>query len=312
MRQRSSFARALGAAVLVLGCAASAIAQPGRVGGVVRDDKGEPIKGATITAENVNIGSTFTATTDDKGRFTIIGLRAGQWRFIAQAPGYAPEAGDMPVRSGSPNPPISFALRRTGPGTTGVLSGISARDLQTELSAADALFNAQRWDEAIAAYRAIAGRAPVLHVVHLQIAAAHRARKDYDAAIAAYGEILKADPANEKATTGIALTQLERGDAAAAEATLLRAAQGAAGRDILFSLGEVKSARGQTDEAAQWYQKASAADPSWGKPLYKLGMLAQSRGDSSAAVKYLSQVLAVDPISSEAALAKASLDQLKK
>ena len=48
-----------------------------RVGGIVRDDAGQPVKGATVTAEDPNVGQALTATTDDKGRFTIIGLRSG-------------------------------------------------------------------------------------------------------------------------------------------------------------------------------------------------------------------------------------------
>ena len=36
----------------------------------------QPIKGATVTAENPDASpSSFTATTDDKGRFSIIGLQ---------------------------------------------------------------------------------------------------------------------------------------------------------------------------------------------------------------------------------------------
>ncbi len=76
MRQGSCLSR-LALAALVFGIAATAAAQPGRVGGIVRDENGDPVKGATITAENENIGSSFTATTDDKGRFTLIGLRGG-------------------------------------------------------------------------------------------------------------------------------------------------------------------------------------------------------------------------------------------
>src|SRR5205823_9467848 len=102
------------AALLLIGTANRAAAQVGRVGGVVKDEGGQPLKGATITAENQNIGQSFTATTDDKGRFTMIGLRAGTWRFIAQAPGFSPDGGEMPVRMGAPNPPISFTLKKTG------------------------------------------------------------------------------------------------------------------------------------------------------------------------------------------------------
>ena len=37
---------------MVLGCAASAAAQVARVAGFVKDESGQPIKGATIRAEN--------------------------------------------------------------------------------------------------------------------------------------------------------------------------------------------------------------------------------------------------------------------
>ena len=72
--------------------------------------------------------------------------------------------------------------------------GLAAKDLQADLAAADQLYNAQQWDDAIAAYRAIMTKAPSLSVINLQIAAAYRNKKDYDSAIAAYNELLKADP----------------------------------------------------------------------------------------------------------------------
>jgi hypothetical protein len=174
MRQRFIAPIALWTTLLVTGLAGQAAAQIGRVGGVVKDEGGQPLKGATITAENQNVGQSFTATTDDKGRFTMIGLRAGTWRFIAQAPGFMPDAGDMPVRMGAPNPPISFTLKKTGMGNFGALGGIASKDLQSELAAADALFKQARWDEAVAAYRAVMDRAPTLAFINLQVAAAYR------------------------------------------------------------------------------------------------------------------------------------------
>jgi predicted TPR repeat methyltransferase len=306
--------RHLSLAALVTAClAGSASAQVGRVGGIVRDDKGDTIKGAIISAENASIASSFTATTDEKGRFTMVGLRPGTWRFMAQANGHAAQAGEMNVRWGSPNPPMSFTLRRTGPGTTGTLAGVAAKDLQAELAAADQLFNQHKWDEAVAAYRRIMAKTPSLSVINLQIAAAFRSKKDFDSAIDAYHALLTADPDNERAKIGIALTNLERGDTKAAEAALQEAANNpAAGRDVFFNLGEVKSTAGDVDEAAKWYARASAVDPSWGKPLHRLGMLALQKGDTSNAAKYLNQVMSVDPVSAEAALAKATLDQLNK
>jgi Flp pilus assembly protein TadD len=313
MRQRVSFVPLAFAALLAMLIAGQSEAQQGRVSGLVKDDKGDPIKGATIIAENPNIGSSFTATTDDRGRFTIIGLRSGDWRFFAQAPGFSAEGGSMTVRQGSPNPPVQFVLHRTGPGSTGAMAGIAAKDLQAELGAADALFNQQRWDEAVAAYRSIMNKTPVLSVINLQIAAAYRHKRDYDAALTAYNALLTIDPGNEKAVVGIGQTNLERGDVKAAEAALLKAAEGtSAGREVFYNLGEVKSASNQNDEAAKWYEKASGKDPSWGKPLYRLGMMALNRGDRQGAAKLFDRVIAVDPISPEAAMAKGALDQLNR
>jgi Flp pilus assembly protein TadD len=299
--------------LFIAGVAHQAAAQVGRVNGVVKDEGGQPLKGATVTADNQNIGQSLTATTDDKGRFTMIGLRAGTWRFFAQAPGFAADAGDMSVRMGAPNPPIQFVLKKTGNANFGALGGITSKDLQTELSAADGLFKQSRWDDAIAAYRTILEKAPPLSAINLQIAAAYRAKKDYASATSAYDAVLKADPGNEKAAVGIASMNMERGDTKAAEDALLKAAQAPkTGREVFFNLGELTLARNDADEAAKWYQKASAADPYWGKPLYKLGLLAAKKGDTTNASKLMDQVIAIDPSSAEAALAKTSLESLKK
>ena len=313
MRQRPGISSVLWAALLVAGMATHASAQVGRVGGIVKDEDNQPLKGATVTAENDNTGQSLTATTDDKGRFTMIGLRAAQWRFIARAPGFKAELGEMPVRMGAPNPPITFALKKSGAANFGALAGIASKDLQADLAAADALYKQTKWDEAIAAYRTILDRAPTLGVINLQIAAAYRGKRDYNGALAAYKELLKADPSSEKAHVGIAITNLERGDGKAAEESLMQAAAGGnAGREIFYNLGEMTASRNESDQAATWYQRASTADPSWGKPLYKLGLLAAKQGDTAGAFTLMDQVIAVDPSSPEAALAKSSLQSLKK
>jgi Tfp pilus assembly protein PilF len=292
---------------------APALAQNGRVGGVVKSEDGQPIKGATVIAENPNIAQSFTASTDDKGRFIMIGLRGGLWRFISQAPGFTPAGAVANVRMGTPNPPVTFALKKTGNANFGALGGLMARDLQEDLDRADELFKAQRWDEAIAAYRKVLATAPPLSVIHLQIATAYRLKKDYPAALAAYTELLKSDPGNQKASIGIALTELERGDIEAAERTLIAAAQAPeAGRDVFYALGDLKLEKGEVDQAATYYQKAADADPAWGRPLYILGMSALKKGDATGAARFLQQVIAVDPVSAEAELAKTTLDTLNK
>jgi Flp pilus assembly protein TadD len=291
-----------------------AAAQTGRVGGIVKDAAGQPIKGATVTAENPNASpSSFTATTDDKGRFSVIGLRGGMWTFSAQAPGYAPETGKLNVSTiGTPNPPLTFTLKK-GSGPAGGGAGIAGKDLQAELAAADADYNGGKYDDAIEKYKAIMTKAPALSVINLQIAAAYRNKKEYDNAIAAYNDLLKTDPTNEKATVGIGMTNLEKGDLKAAEETLGKAAESpTASREVFYNLGEVKFAKGEPDEAAKWYQKAVDADKTWGKPLFKLGLVALNKGDKDGTIKLMEKVIEVDPTSPDAAQAKAVIEQLKK
>ncbi len=316
MRDRLHLSRTVLTALLVASVASGAAAQTGRVGGTVKDDAGQPVKGATITAENPAASpNSFTATTDDKGRFSIIGLRTGGWTFTAQAPGFAPESGRMNVQTiGAPNPPLTFTLKKGGaPGPFGALGGMAAKDLQADLAVADGLYNTQKWDEAIAAYRTIMAKAPSLSVINLQIAAAYRNKKDYDAAIAAYNDLLKTDSNNDKAKIGIGMTNLEKGDLKAAEEMLTKAAEGASPtREVFYNLGEVKFAKGETDEAAKWYQRAADTDPSWGKPIFKLALVALNKGDKDGTIKLMEKVVATDPTSPEAAQAKTVIEQLKK
>lgn len=304
---------ALGAALIV--GALPAAAQTGRVGGNVKDDKGQPIKGATVVAENPQSSpSSFTTTTDDKGRFSIIGLRSGTWKITASAPGFAPGGGSIPIRTiGAPNPPIDIVLAPGAAGPAGALAGVDAKALQGELAQAEEMMNAQQYDAAIAAYEAILAKTPALTMINLQIGRAHRLKKDYDAALATYNKMLAANPNDERAKIEIGMTNLEKGDFAAAEAALTEASQSvSASREVFYNLGEVKFAKGETDAAMEAYQRAAAMDPNWGKPLFKIGLGHLQKGDTKAAIEALEKVIAVDPNSPEAGMAKATVEQLKK
>ena len=79
MRFRTHLIRAALAAGLVGACAGAAAAQTGRVGGVIKDESDQPIKGATVRAENPDAVSSFTAVTDDKGAFAFRRLSPGHF-----------------------------------------------------------------------------------------------------------------------------------------------------------------------------------------------------------------------------------------
>jgi tetratricopeptide (TPR) repeat protein len=186
---------------------ASAQSGIGRAYGNVRDVDGNPIKGATVTAENDEASPrSITTTTDEKGRFSMLGLRRGTWKFMVQAPGFEAVGGGAPIQTLRPNPPMTFTLARTpDPGPPSALSGVDVKALQTRLDGAAALAQARLYDDAIAAYEGIARQMPALTSVYLQLGWLHTQRKDSAKAIAAYEQLIAAGPESPEAGRARAL-----------------------------------------------------------------------------------------------------------
>jgi tetratricopeptide (TPR) repeat protein len=271
------------ALVPVLACllAAPAFGQVGRISGIVTDETGEPIRGATIRASSQqSSAASLTAVSDEKGQFYFLVQRSGQWDFVVEAPGFAPTGGSSRVRLTSTQPAIRVILeRREAPELAGSLAGVNPREVSTRLAAADDLLAAGHLDEAIAAYRKIRAETPALTAVSLQLGNAYLQKKDYDRAEAEFQDVLKS---------------------------------GAAGGTACYNLGLVGQARGSLDEAATWYQKAASADPLWPKPLLRLGVLARERGNREAAAGYLRKVVALNPKSPEGIEAASMLGELDR
>ncbi len=186
--------------------AASAFAQ-GRVRGVVRDDDGNGISAATVTAENLTSTTSRTVTTDDSGRFAFIGLSRGEWLFVIRADGFEPVQGSARVSGGDSPAQVQFTMEadRFNPPApaTGVLAGLTARELVESLEQAEELFDRREYDAAIDAYRSILERTPALTTLSLQIGHAFREKQEPDQALAAYRTVLDADPSNVEARAAI-------------------------------------------------------------------------------------------------------------
>jgi hypothetical protein len=193
----------------------------GRLVGTVKDIAGQPIKGAAIRMAGPGTTSVeFTSKSDSKGQWAMLGLRSGRWDITASAPGFEPSTVTAQVSTLQAGLPLDFVLLGVAPRIP--LDGVDTMQLQTELRRAESQMGQERWDDALATYRAIQARAPELYSINLAVARALRMKKDYAGAEAAYGAILDRDAKNQKAMLELARTQGESGDAAAAVATLER------------------------------------------------------------------------------------------
>ncbi len=200
--------RTLAAVFAVAWFPAAAFAQlgNGRVVGTIRDESGRPLKGATVVAANeVYFPRSFSAATDARGRFSILGLRRATYKVTIRAAGFETVTFDFPVASGSANPPIDLKLvRLLEPAPPPLLANADAAKVQKELDEAAALVDAGRIDAAIAAYRRIAASTPSLTSVHLQLGYLHEVKGNWRAAIESYEAALKSDPSNPHAREALA------------------------------------------------------------------------------------------------------------
>src|SRR6266849_9108368 len=79
-------------ALCLAGFATGAMAQSsttGSIEGVVTDQNGAAVRGATVTVTSPNLISSQTATTNDNGRYTIPNLPPGPYKVTVEASGFA-------------------------------------------------------------------------------------------------------------------------------------------------------------------------------------------------------------------------------
>ena len=226
-------------AVVAFASPSAAQQQVGRLTGTVKTIAGQPIKAATVRAENPSaVPREFTVTTDQKGEWAILGMRGGLWEITASAPGFEASTVMVQATTSLNNAPVEIVLMGTP--VKGAMDGVDTKKLQASLGAAESLMAEERWDEAVAMYKVILAMVPRLDTVNLAIGRALRMKKDYAGSAAAYGEVLKREPKNQKALLGLGRTQHDQGDRAAAVATLEQVvaidgttAEAAEARDLL-------------------------------------------------------------------------------
>jgi Flp pilus assembly protein TadD len=301
---------------LVVGAVATAAAQAGGVRGTVIDVDGRPVKGAVITATHPNGRSRpVTSTSDDKGRFGMIGLEGGAWMFLAEAPGFARQRGWSKVRSTiSGNAPLKFVMT---PVVAPIPTSVSRR-IDIELKTAHLLRADGKFDQAISAYQDIATKNPTLTMVQLVIGETYRRKaaqkpearvENLEKALDRFDAVLKANPESERARIELALTQMAKGNHGEAERMLLAGAATGASREMVYALGEVRFEKGDTAGAEELFTRAATMDPTWLRPRLHLGLIAFQNGDRIGASRFFTAVVAADSEGQEGAEAQRYLKE---
>ncbi|HVS13710.1 MAG TPA: tetratricopeptide repeat protein [Thermoanaerobaculia bacterium] len=144
--------------LVLAGAVAPAAAQDwkgrGRVQGVVNDENGKPLEGAIVrlTMAGTEVGPE-PLTTNERGRWSFLGLGGGPWNVEIEYPGYAISEGTMPVSEIRHNEALVLQLTRAetvaaAQGDTEAAAAQAATEAATQaLSEAGRLIEAGKLDQ---------------------------------------------------------------------------------------------------------------------------------------------------------------------
>jgi tetratricopeptide (TPR) repeat protein len=290
----------------------------GMVRGVVTDDKGEPVEGATVTI--LATGATarkFEVKTNRRGEFIQIGLASGPYTVTAEKDKLASQPANVTVRVGAPAE-AKLVL--------GIASAAVSKEAAAKAEALKRVFdegvaasNSGNHDLAISKFNEGIGLNPNCFDCYNNIGFSYTQKKDYGQAEAAYKKSteIKADDAaawNGLANIYNAQRKFDEAAAASAKATQLGggAAAGGGGADALYNQGVILWNAGKIPDAKKAFEGAVAANPNHAEAHYQLGMALVNEGNLAGAATEFETYLKLAPDGPNAATAKSLVGQLKK
>lgn len=294
---------ALALPLLLIAAFAAAQMGTGRVSGTVKDQEGNPIAGATVTAQTGDSGRVLEATSDDNGRWAILGFRSRTYDFAVQATGYMPYNYQAPMKQAGKNPDMDLILEQAQMGrSAGTGGGL--------LAEAQELHQAGRFDEALAKYDEVLMADPTVYQVNLNRGSVLRQLGRADEAKDAYRMVLDMEADHAGALVGLAETSVAENDMDEALKYFEMAVEVTEDEVIPFNVAQIYFNNGNAAGAIPFYEIASERRPDWAEPHLRIGVAYLNTGDLATAAEHLRMAIEVDPESAEAAQAQAMLEAL--
>ena len=323
--RRSLLTAVLGLAVAF--AAAPAAAQSGSIRGKVVDAQGNPVDGAKVSIQNVEMsGRSLDTKTNKKGEYMQVGLQPGNYKVTVSK-------GDL---STSKNTHVTldmgvldFTLTPSSGGGT-----MSKEDVAKAKAKADAmnaafkegvdLVNQGKDDEAIAKFQEVIASVPSCAECYSNIGTIQVRQKKFDEAEQSYKKAIEvkpdfADPYAGLATVYNAQKKSDQALEASKKAAELSsgaaagAAPGAGGGSApaVFNQGVILWNAGKIPEAQTQFEQAVKLDPNLAEAHYWLGMALVNAGKSADAKTHFEEYLKLAPTGQYAETAKNILASIK-
>lgn len=290
-----------------------------RIHGVVLDEAGIPIKNAKILLEFITYKRDSVETkTDEKGKWSIIGLGTGRGRVIASADGFIPASTEINIQQLALNPLIKMNLERQ--------EHVDRPILEDELSLeafekGNLLFTEKKYDEAILIYEQFLEKNPSAYQIHLNIGDCYREKGELEKAIEEYHKVLEQAQKDEssgkemtaKALANIGECHLKTGDYEKARDFFKQSIESFQENEILaYNVGEIYFSNQKVEEAIHYFELATQIKSDWGQPYLKLGYAYLNKGENNKAKKNFKRFLEIIPESPQAQSVQSIIEYLEK
>ncbi len=301
--------------------AATAFAQSGQVRGKVLDDKGQPVADAKVTFDfKGNITRITETKTNRQGAFIQVGLQLGPYEVTVEK-GDLKQTLTTKVNSGQTTE-LDFTLAPGG--NTGAMSADDAKKLaemrkalEDKYVAANALIEAEKYDEGIAALTALITETGGCAICEAKIGEALWKKGDEAGAEAAFKKAIAADPKQADAYNALAslYNQQKKFDQAAEMSKkaneLGGAATGGASASVVYNQGIIFWNQSKVPEAKAQFEQAIKLDPKMADAHYWLGMALVNEGKLPEAVAAFEKYVSLAPTGQYAEQAKGIIKSIK-
>ena len=300
---------------LILISALPGLAQSRIIKGKITDDKGQPIAGAQVQIQGMDVYRNFNVKTDKKGQFFyLLGIQAGTFRIIARAQGFQPEYQENVRPQLSEETEVNLQLK---PGADHKLpfemseaeraeavkkyedakkrQAMSA-EVQTTFKLGAQLSEEGKYDEAIVEFNKALEKLPDEPVIHAAIANAKAKQGKNDEAITSYEKAISLNPKDPTFHTGLGVLLNSMGKVAESQAAFKKAAEldPASAAQNFYNIGVTLVNGGKAAEAAEAFKQSIAADPNFAEAYYQLGMSLSGKQDTiPAAIEALKKYIAI-------------------
>ena len=268
-----------------------------RASGSVSSEKGTPIEGASVTLIFSEDGAKIELTTNAKGEWKLMNLRAGKWTIGIMVDGYQPQNINVTLSALKEHPPIDIILKPIP---------------KHPLSKANDLYQAKKYAAALQEYQKALAENQDMHQAHERIGLCHFRLGDLDNAIKAFKMMLDKEPRARNVLLNLSAILLEKGNLEEGmkyfkqldEATIND-------HSMFYNIGVLLFAREQMEQAIEYFKKCTARDPNYVDAYYQMALAYLNQGNNDEAKKNFQKIIELAPGSDKAAQAKEIIDSLQ-